>query len=68
MNRKPPRGPMPEPKHTRPPPPKQIEPRDDQKQIGVDAAGDPVFAKKDSAIEGPRAGRSSKGRGGNWRF
>jgi hypothetical protein len=51
---------LPEDKFSKRPKSKQTTPNPDQTQIGVDAAGDPVFAKKAKDIEGSRSGRSNK--------
>lgn len=50
----------PEDKFKKRPKPKRTTPQPGQTQVGVDAAGDPVFAKKPKAIDGPRAGRSNQ--------
>jgi hypothetical protein len=51
------------------PPPNRIPkptpgPADDQELAGYDAEGKPFYRRKQSAIEGPRAGQSSMGRPG----
>jgi hypothetical protein len=63
MNRKSPRGPMPEPTPNRAEKPAPG-PAADQEVAGYDAEGRPFYRRKQSAIEGPRAGQSSKGRPG----
>jgi hypothetical protein len=61
MNTKPPRGPMQEPTPNRTPKPDR-QPAEDQEVAGYDAEGKPFYRRKQSAIEGPRAGRSNRAR------
>lgn len=37
-------------------------PMEDQEVAGLDAEGNPVYRRKASAIPGPRAGKSNRGR------